>query len=68
SVAELADTVLPALTAATALLKKQDPAEADSFRGIIALALETGGQARKGGVSPAMADMTRKITAAIDAA
>ncbi|MEU4996425.1 hypothetical protein [Streptomyces sp. NPDC021622] len=68
SVAELADTVLPALTAATTLLKKQDPAEADNFRGIITIALETAAQARKGGPSPTMTDMTRKITAAIDAA
>ena len=68
SVAELADTVLPALTAAATLLKKQDPAEADNFRAVISVALETAGQARKGGPSPAMNDMTRKITAAIDAA
>ncbi|MEV8016437.1 hypothetical protein AB0O76_08845 [Streptomyces sp. NPDC086554] len=68
SVAELADTVLPALTAAANFLKKQDPVQADNFRGIITLALETAAQARKGGPSPTMTDMSHKITAAIDAA
>ncbi|MEV8015164.1 hypothetical protein AB0O76_02140 [Streptomyces sp. NPDC086554] len=68
SVAELADTVLPALTAAATLLKKQDPVQADNFRGIITIALETAAQARKGGPSPTMTDMSHKITAAIDAA
>ncbi|MEU4997057.1 hypothetical protein [Streptomyces sp. NPDC021622] len=68
SVAELADNVFPALTAATALLEKQDPAQADNFRGIITIALETAAQARKGGPSPTMTDMSHKITAALDAA
>ncbi|MQY12530.1 hypothetical protein SRB5_26650 [Streptomyces sp. RB5] len=68
SVAELADKVLPALTEAMALIKKQDPAEADSFRAVLHIALESGVQARKGGVSPAMTEMIRKIDEALDAA
>jgi hypothetical protein len=67
SVAELADHVLPALTAAMSLLHKQAPAEAENFRGTVLLAIEAAqtGNARP---SPTMAEMTRKITAALDAA
>ncbi|WP_406238576.1 hypothetical protein [Nocardia sp. NBC_01009] len=68
SVAELADQVLPALTAAIGLLKKQDPAEADNFRGTVLVAIEAATQARKGESTPTLAEMTRKITAALDAA
>lgn len=68
SVAAIADDVLPALTAAMTLLKKQDPAEADNFRGTVVVALEAATQAHKGEPSPAMAEMARKITAALDAA
>ncbi|MQY32202.1 hypothetical protein SRB17_01450 [Streptomyces sp. RB17] len=68
TVAELADHVLPALTAAVILLKKQDPEEADNFRSIIGVALEAATRARTGEPSPTMADMTRKITKALDAA
>ncbi|MEJ3746938.1 hypothetical protein WEI85_27085 [Actinomycetes bacterium KLBMP 9797] len=68
SVAEIADHVLPALTAATTLLNKQDPVEADNFRGIVAIAIEAATQAREGEPSPTMVEMTRKITAALDAA
>ncbi|MEU7897324.1 hypothetical protein AB0B45_31215 [Nonomuraea sp. NPDC049152] len=67
SVADLADTVLPMLTAAMDLLK-QDPAEADNFRSTVIVAIETGAQIHKGEPSPALAEMTRKITAALDAA
>jgi hypothetical protein len=68
SVAELADHVLPALTAAMSLLKKQAPAEADNFRGTVIVAVEAATRARKGEPSPTMAEMARKITAALDAA
>ncbi|MFJ3416783.1 MULTISPECIES: hypothetical protein [unclassified Streptomyces] len=68
SVAELADHVLPALTEAMSVLKKQDPAEADNFRGTVLVALDAGTRADKNADSPVMADMTRKITAALDAA
>ncbi|GII64396.1 hypothetical protein Skr01_44810 [Sphaerisporangium krabiense] len=67
TVAELADHVLPALTAAVNLLKKQDPAEADNFRHTVLVAVDAATQAHRGEPSPTMADMTRKITAALDA-
>ncbi|WP_433050552.1 hypothetical protein [Dactylosporangium sp. CS-033363] len=64
SVAEIADRVLPALTAAAALLKAQSPDEAANFRGTVLTAIEaaTGPDAP----SPVVADMIRKITAAMD--
>ncbi|GAA2674138.1 MULTISPECIES: hypothetical protein [Nonomuraea] len=68
SVAELADQVLPALTAAMSLLKKQTPAEADNFRRTVIVAIEAAAQTHKGQPSPTMADMIRKITEALDAA
>ncbi|MHC3469795.1 hypothetical protein ACYF6T_13860 [Streptomyces sp. 7R007] len=67
SVAELADRVLPALTEAMGLLKKQDPAEADNFRGTVLVAVEAAAGAEKKGPGPALTEMTRKITAALDA-
>jgi hypothetical protein len=67
SVAEIADHVLPALTAAMNLLKKQDPAEADNFRSTVIIAIEAATRAHKGEPSPTMAEMTRKITEALDA-
>ncbi|MFG2286392.1 hypothetical protein ACGFOU_10070 [Streptomyces sp. NPDC048595] len=66
SVAEIADHVLPALTASIDLLKKQDPAEADNFRSTVTVAIEAATRAHKGEPSPAMAAMTRKITGALD--
>ena len=66
SVAELADKVLPALTEAMSLLKAQAPAEADNYRGIVLVAVESALGGRQ--PSPVLADMTRKITAALDAA
>ncbi|WP_433683984.1 hypothetical protein [Nocardia sp. CA-119907] len=68
SVAELADQVLPALTAAMSLLGKQYPEEADNFRGTVLVAVEAAAQSRKGEPSPAVAVMARKVTAALDAA
>ena len=68
SVAAIADHVLPALTAAMSLLKKQDPAEADNFRSIVIVAIEAAARTHEGEPSPTMADMTRKITGALDAA
>ncbi|MFI6390821.1 hypothetical protein ACIBHY_26505 [Nonomuraea sp. NPDC050547] len=67
TVAELADRVLPALTAAMNLLRQQDPAEADNFRRTVIVAAEAATRAQKG-PSPTMAEMTRKITEALDAA
>lgn len=68
STAELADHVLPALTAAMSLLDQQDPAEADNFRRTVLIAIEAAARAQKGEPSPTMAEMARKITAALDAA
>jgi D-alanyl-D-alanine carboxypeptidase len=67
TVAELADQVLPALTAAMNLLTEQDPAEANNFRGTILLALEAA-QTQQSNPNLTMAEMARKITAALDAA
>ncbi|MEV0283889.1 hypothetical protein AB0H36_07165 [Kribbella sp. NPDC050820] len=68
STAELADTVLPALTASITLLKQQDPAEAGNFRSTVLTAVEAGARAERGGPGPALTEMTRKITEALDAA
>ncbi|SEM63434.1 hypothetical protein [Nonomuraea pusilla] len=68
SVAGIADRVLPALTAAMTLLKQQDPAEADNFRGTVVVAIEAAARIHEGRPSPTLADMIRKITAALDAA
>ncbi|MEW1734840.1 serine hydrolase domain-containing protein [Nocardia beijingensis] len=68
TVAELADRVLPALTAAMNLLGKHDPAEADNFRGTVLVAVDAAARPRGGEPGPATAEMARKITAALDAA
>jgi hypothetical protein len=68
STAGLADRVLPALTAAVVLLREQSPAEADNFRGTVLVALEAATRAHRGEPGPAMTEMARKITAALDAA
>lgn len=66
SVAEIADRVLPALTQAMSLLKKQAPQEAGNFRSTVITAIESA--THHGRPSPAMAEMIRKITEALDAA
>ena len=68
SVAALADHVLPALTEAMSLFKKQDSAEADNFRSTVLVAVEAAAHTHQGQPSPTMADMIRKITEALDAA
>ncbi|WP_327357390.1 hypothetical protein [Streptomyces sp. NBC_01304] len=67
STADIADRVLPALTETVGVLKKQDPAEADNFRSILTVAIESATQNRKGQPSPTVAEMTRKINEALDA-
>ncbi|AYF75533.1 hypothetical protein D7D52_18630 [Nocardia yunnanensis] len=62
STAQLADQVLPALTTAMTVLTHQDPAEAANFRTTVLIALATDHP------TPATTEMTRKITAALDAA
>lgn len=68
STADLADTALPALTASMRLLEQLDPAEAANFRSTVLTAAEAGARAERGGTGPAMTEMIRKITAALDAA
>jgi hypothetical protein len=68
SVAAIADQVLPALTTAMSLLKEQDPAEADNFRRTVLVAVQAAARTHQGQPSPTVADMTRKITEALDAA
>ncbi|MFD9946336.1 hypothetical protein ACFWYW_30270 [Nonomuraea sp. NPDC059023] len=68
TVAELADQVLPALTAAMNLLREQAPAEAGNFRTTVLVAIEAGAHSGEGEPSPTLADMARKITEALDAA
>ncbi|MGI5236834.1 hypothetical protein [Dactylosporangium sp. CA-139066] len=66
SVAEIADRVLPALTAAMGLLKAQAPQEAANFRSTVVTAMESATYNRRPG--PVVSDMIVKITAAMDAA
>ncbi|MFC5827198.1 hypothetical protein [Nonomuraea insulae] len=66
SVAELADHVPPALTAAMSLLNKQDPAEADNFRSTVIVEIEAA-RTHQDEPSPTMAEMARKVTGALDA-
>lgn len=67
STAELADRVLPALTATMALLREQAPAEAADFRRTVLTAIEAATHTRKGEPGPTLADMSRRITEALDA-
>ncbi|WP_328387849.1 hypothetical protein [Nocardia sp. NBC_00416] len=67
SAAELADQVLPALTAAMSLLKEQDPAEAGNFRSTVLVAMDAA-RTHQDRPHPTMVDMAGKITAALDAA
>ncbi|MEV0251651.1 hypothetical protein AB0H76_34035 [Nocardia sp. NPDC050712] len=64
NVAELAEQVLPALTAAVDLLAEQYPAEVDNFRSTVLVAVEAA-QFVKGAPSPAVVAMAAKITAAL---
>ncbi|MEU1428542.1 hypothetical protein ABZ412_15850 [Nocardia sp. NPDC005746] len=64
TVAALADQVLPALTAAATLLDTQNPAEATNFRTTVLIAVEAAAATSRPG-QPVVADMTRKIAAAL---
>lgn len=68
TVADLADLVLPALTASINLLKTQAPDEADNFRRTVVTATEAAAQTHLGRPSPTMTAMAGKIAAALDAA
>ncbi|MEV0901002.1 hypothetical protein [Actinoplanes sp. NPDC049802] len=65
SVAAIADRVLPALTASTVLLTERDPAEADNFRDIVAVAVDAALEARGGTPGPVLAQITDKISEAL---
>ncbi|WP_280340348.1 hypothetical protein [Nocardia neocaledoniensis] len=64
--AELADQVLPALTAAMACLADQ-PGEAADFRDTVLVAVDAATQSGKGAPSPAVTAMAAKIAAALAA-
>ncbi|SDD59269.1 hypothetical protein [Glycomyces harbinensis] len=68
SAADYADYVLPALTDSVKLLAAQDEAEAQNFKTTVTIAVEAANRAHKGAPSPVMAEMTRKILEALDAA
>ncbi|GAA1676331.1 hypothetical protein GCM10009830_23760 [Glycomyces endophyticus] len=65
--ADIADQVLPALTASVQILQAHDAAEAENFRTTIAVVIDAANRAHKGEPSPTLADMARKITHALDA-
>ncbi|MBB5874607.1 hypothetical protein F4553_008041 [Allocatelliglobosispora scoriae] len=65
SVAEIADTVFPALGESVKLLDEKAPGEADNFRRTITVIVESASQAAGG--SPAETEMLNKITAAMSA-
>ncbi|MEU8897641.1 hypothetical protein [Nocardia sp. NPDC048505] len=65
TVAELADQVLPALSAAMGVLA-QYPGEAENFRGTVLVAVEAATQGKKA-AGPAVVAMAGKISAALDA-
>ncbi|MEW9555826.1 hypothetical protein [Nonomuraea sp. NPDC050783] len=68
TVAELAEVVLPALTAAMHLLGRQAPAEAGNFRDTVLVAVRTAARTHQGEPAPVLAGMIRSITGALDAA
>ncbi|MET8764322.1 hypothetical protein [Lentzea sp. NPDC004782] len=68
SVAEIADHVLPALTATMTLLAEQDPAAAENFRSTVLVAVDAAARTRQSEPGPTSAEMIRKITQALDAA
>ncbi|KAF0846001.1 hypothetical protein [Nocardia caishijiensis] len=66
TVAELADTVLPSLTAAMAVLAAY-PGEAANFRDTVLVAIDAATRPAKGAARPAVTAMAAKITGALDA-
>ncbi|GAA1680544.1 hypothetical protein GCM10009830_29490 [Glycomyces endophyticus] len=67
STAELADQVFPAITESVKLLESRDPAEAQEFRNLIGIVVASANRAHRGGPSPVMEDMARKIDEAMNA-
>ncbi|MFF3390957.1 serine hydrolase domain-containing protein [Streptomyces sp. NPDC002669] len=68
SVAEIADRVLPALTEAVVLLRRQLPSEAENFRRAVRIAVTAASAGRSGEPGPSVTEMARRITEALDAA
>ncbi|MFC9997105.1 hypothetical protein [Nocardia sp. NPDC127526] len=68
TVADLADHVLPALTAAMTILAAHSPAEADNFRTTVLVALESATQPHRRHPGPVLTAMVNKITEALDRA
>ena len=66
STADIADSVLAALTAAMSLPSEQVPAEADNFRRTVLVDCEVA-QTRQSEPNPATAGTTRKFLEALDA-
>jgi len=67
SAAEIADEVLPALSATTAILDATDPAESGNFRAVVTTAVEQAA-ATGSGPNPAQALMLDKIKSALGTA
>ena len=65
TLAEVADQVLPKLTAAVNILKAKAPQEVDNFRHAIGTLIQSA--AGGGTPKPAVADITRKINEALSA-
>ncbi|MEU0541366.1 hypothetical protein [Nocardia sp. NPDC005978] len=66
SVAELAEQILPSLTATVGLLEEY-PGEAANFRDTIMVAVAAASQPKKGEPAPAVVAMSQKIAAALAA-
>ncbi|MFC9999093.1 hypothetical protein [Nocardia sp. NPDC127526] len=67
TVADIADVVLPALTASVRILETEAPQEVGNFRGTIATAISAAEQVYGGRPHPAAAELIRKINGALAA-
>ncbi|WP_067541208.1 hypothetical protein [Nocardia crassostreae] len=67
TVADIADSVLPALTASVGILEAKEPAEAENFRRTIGTAVSAAEQVHGGRPHPAAAELIRKINSALAA-
>lgn len=66
SAAEMATTVLPALTESVSILQAKAPDEVDNFRRIVTVAIEQGAGSSGSGVNAAEAEMISKVKQALD--
>ena len=67
TIADIVDTVFPALTASVELLRAKAPGEVENFRTTIGLMTEAAMRSHRGEPRPAEAEMARKIHQALDA-